>query len=300
MATTAHRAGAPWPERPALPVRLPGGAVLDTGARPLVVGIVNVTPDSFSDGGRFLQPEAAVTHARKMVAQGADVIDVGGESTRPGSDPVPAEEEMRRVVPVIEQLAAEVAVPISIDTRKARVAEAALDAGAEIVNDVSALRTDPEMAALAAERGAAVVLMHMRGTPKTMQRNPSYGEVVSEVKAGLAERIESALAAGIEQGKLIVDPGFGFGKTAQHNLELLRRLHELCALGCPVMVGTSRKSTIGLVLQAPPEHRLHGTLATVACAVMAGCHAVRVHDVGPAREVVEVCEAVRLGMEWQG
>jgi len=290
---------APWRERPPFRMSLPSGKVLDTGPRPLVMGVLNVTPDSFSDGGRFYSRQRAVQHARQMAAAGADVIDVGGESTRPGSEPVSAAEEKRRVLPVIKELVGSIHVPLSIDTQKAEVAAAALEAGAQIINDVSALRTDPEMAPLAAERGAPVCLMHMQGTPKTMQQNPTYGEVVSEVKAWLGRRVAFALEAGIAREGIFIDPGFGFGKTPQHNLELLRRLHELHELGCPVLVGTSRKSTIGVVLDAPAEERLYGTLATVACAVMSGCHMVRVHDVKPALEVVLVCEAVRQGMRWR-
>ena len=299
MEDAKNTAASPWPARSPLRIELASGRVLDTAARALVMGVVNVTPNSFSDGGQFLRADVAARHGREMAAAGADVIDVGGESTRPGSEAVPAGEEKRRVLPVIEELAAETAVPISIDTQKAEVAAAALDAGAEMVNDVSALRGDPEMAALVAERGAPVCLMHMQGTPGTMQQNPSYDEVVGDVLRWLGERVQVALDAGIGRQKIIVDPGFGFGKTPQHNLELLRRLHELHGLGVPVMVGTSRKSTLGLILNAPPPQRLFGSLAAVACAVMAGCHAVRVHDVAPSLEVVRVCEAVRLGMRWQ-
>jgi dihydropteroate synthase len=286
---------APWCERPACRLELPSGRVLDPAQRALVMGVLNVTPDSFSDGGRFDSPARAVAHAREMAAQGADVIDVGGESTRPGSEAVTAEEELRRVLPVIEELAPELDVPISIDTQKARVAAAALEAGAQMINDVSALRTDPAMAPLAARTGAPIVLMHMQGAPKTMQKDPTYREVVSDVIAWLGARVEWAVAAGIAADRLIVDPGFGFGKTLRHNLELLRRLGELHGLGCPLLVGTSRKSMLGTILNAPGDRRLHGTLATVACAVMAGCHIVRVHDVQPALEVVKVCEAVRRG-----
>jgi len=293
-----NAAASPWPARSPLHIELASGKVLDTAARALVMGVVNVTPDSFSDGGQFLQADAAARHGQEMAAAGADVIDVGGESTRPGSDAVSAREERRRVLPVIEELAAETAVPISIDTQKAEVAAAALDAGAEMVNDVSALRGDPEMAALVAERATPICLMHMQGAPRTMQQNPTYDEVVGDVLRWLEGRVQVALDAGIGREKIIVDPGFGFGKTPQHNLELLRRLHELHALGLPVLVGASRKSTLGLILNAPAQQRLFGSLATVACAVMAGCHAVRVHDVGPSLDVVRVCEAVRLGMRW--
>ena len=290
------QSAAPWCERPPCRIELASGRVLDTAERPLVMGVLNVTPDSFSDGGRFATLPRAVEQARRMCAEGADIIDVGGESTRPGSQAVPEDEEARRVIPVIEELAAETAVPISIDTQRSRVAAAALEAGAEIINDVSALRTDPEMAPLAAGSGAPVVLMHMQGTPKTMQENPTYREVVSDVIAWLSERLEHAAAAGIGEDRVIMDPGFGFGKTLRHNLELLRRLHELHRLGRPLLVGTSRKSMLGAILNAPGDERLHGTLATVCCAALSGCHVVRVHDVRPALEAVKVCEAVRRGM----
>jgi dihydropteroate synthase len=263
------------------------------------VGVLNVTPDSFSDGDQFFRLTNAVEHARRMCAEGADVIDVGGESTRPGSEGVPAAEELARVIPVIEELTAEINVAISIDTQKAAVAAAALDKGAEIINDVSALRTDPQMAPLAAERGVPLVLMHMQGTPRTMQKKPAYREVVGDVIAWLEERIAFAVEAGIGRDRLIVDPGFGFGKTVQHNLELLRRLHELHRLGRPVLVGTSRKAMLGKVLGLPEGERLYGTLATVAAAALSGCHMVRVHDVRPALEVVKVCEAVRQGMGYR-
>ncbi len=286
---------APWPQRPPFRIGLPSGRALDMAARPLVMGILNVTPDSFSDGGEFLDREAAVEQGRRMRAEGADLIDVGGESTRPGSEPVSAEEEMERVIPVIMELAAEPGAPISTDTQKARVAAAALEAGAEIINDVSALRTDPEMAPLAAEADVPLVLMHMQGTPRTMQENPTYEEVVDDVTHWLSERVEHAVECGVARERIIVDPGFGFGKRLGHNLELLRRLHELHSLGRPVLAGTSRKSMLGTILGVPAQERLNGTLATVAAAVLAGCHMVRVHDVRPALEVVRVCEAIRRG-----
>ncbi len=298
MQEAAHAAGGAWWERPPFRIELPSGRALDMGPRPLVMGVLNVTPDSFSDGDRFFTLTSAVRQARDMCAEGADIIDVGGESTRPGSDPVSAEEEKNRVIPVIEELAAEMTALISIDTQKAEVAEAGLEAGAEMINDVSALRTDPEMAPLAAERKVPVVLMHMQGRPKTMQQNPTYGEVVAEVAAWLEERIQHAAAGGIDEGRLIVDPGFGFGKALEHNLELLRRLHELHRLGRPLMVGPSRKSMLGMILDLPADERLYGTLATVASAALSGCHIVRVHDVRPAVEVVRVCEAIRKGIEY--
>jgi dihydropteroate synthase len=289
---------APWVERPHHALRLPSGRSLSAAERPLIMGILNVTPDSFSDGGSFLGLSQAVEHARAMCDEGADILDVGGESTRPGSDPVPAEEELRRVIPVIKELTAETAVPISIDTQKAEVAAAALDSGAQIINDVSALRTDPAMAPLAARTGAPVVLMHMLGRPRTMQRDPTYRDVVGEVTAWLRGRMEAAVEAGIAEEQIVVDPGFGFGKDLRHNLELLRRLDALHSLGRMTMVGTSRKAMLGRILGSPEGERLHGTLATVACAVMAGCHMVRVHDVRPALEVVKVCEAVRRGLAY--
>jgi dihydropteroate synthase len=281
-------------------MKLPSGTLLDAGQRPLVMGVLNVTPDSFSDGGRFFRPDLAAERAREMEEAGADVIDVGGESTRPGSEPVSAKEEKRRVIPVVEELAAESSVPVSIDTQKAEVAREALRKGAQMINDVSGLRSDPDMAALAAESGVPVCLMHMQGAPGTMQKNPIYDDVVGDILAWLARRIESAEEAGIERSRIFADPGFGFGKTVQHNLEIMRRLHEFQQLGCPVMIGTSRKSTLGAVLNAEADERLYGTLATVASAVMSGCHMVRVHDPGPALDVVRVCEAIRNGMEWQG
>ncbi len=289
---------APWVERPPCLIELPSGHVLTTQNRPLVMGVLNVTPDSFSDGGRYLSLTSAIDHAHDMVAEGADILDIGGESTRPGSEPVDTEEEMNRVLPVIKELSSEVSAPISIDTQKAEVAAAALQAGAEVINDVSALRTDPQMAALAADAGVPVVLMHMQGTPKNMQKDPTYGEVVRDVREWLRERVEYAASAGVPAAHIIVDPGFGFGKTPQQNLELLRRLNELHELGLPILVGTSRKSTIGAVLNAPEDERLYGTLATVAACALAGAHIVRVHDVRPALEVIEVCEAIRRGSGW--
>jgi dihydropteroate synthase len=284
-----------WTERPPFVVPLPDGRKLDLSGRPLVMGVLNVTPDSFSDGGMFDDRESAVGHALQMCEEGAEIIDVGGESTRPGSAPVDTDEELERVVPVIEQIAARTTVPISIDTQKAEVAARALEAGALIVNDVSALRTDPEMAAVAAAGRAGVVLMHMQGTPRTMQQQPTYDNVVTEVREWLAARVDTAVQAGIARNRIIVDPGFGFGKRLEHNLALLRELHTFHQVGAPVLVGTSRKSMLGAILDRPPAGRLHGTLATVACAAMSGCHVMRVHDVGPAREVLAVCEAVRSG-----
>ncbi len=255
------------------------------------MGVVNVTPDSFSDGGLYLEPARAIAHGRELAAQGAEILDVGGESTRPGAEEVPLEEELRRVVPVVEGLAREEAV-VSVDSSKATVAAAALDAGAEIVNDVTALRGDPEMAALCADRKATVVLMHMLGTPRTMQREPHYGDVVAEVRAFLAERVEAAMAAGIAEERIWLDPGIGFGKTADHNLELLRRLPELAELGRPLVVGTSRKSFIGRLDGSGGGERLGGTIASSVLAAAEGAAVLRVHDVAEVGQAMAVATAI--------
>ena len=261
------------------------------------MGVLNVTPDSFSDGGKFLDVDRAVAHAREMAVAGADIIDVGGESTRPGAAPVNAEEELRRVVPVIERLTDGApggrALPISVDTTKAVVAERALAAGARIVNDISALRFDPRMVQVVRDAGAGVVLMHMQGTPQTMQQNPRYDDMVAEVRAFLAERIEFAEAHGLKKLQIAVDPGIGFGKTVEHNLQLLARLEEFGSLGCPVLVGPSRKSFVGKVLTREADARLWGTAATVAWAVAHGARIVRVHDVAEMVDVVRIVEALQ-------
>ena len=256
-----------------------------------LMGVVNVTPDSFSDGGLYFDPAAAIAHGRVLAEAGAEILDVGGESTRPGADPVDAEEEMRRVVPVIRRLS-EAAGEISVDTSKAAVAVAALDAGAAIVNDVTALRGDSEMASLCAERGATIVLMHMLGEPRTMQRAPHYGDVVAEVKDFLAERFEAAVAAGIAEERIWLDPGIGFGKTAAHNMELLRRLGELRELGRPLVIGTSRKSFIGRVDGSAADDRLGGTIASSILAAAEGAEVLRVHDVAEVRQALAVATAI--------
>jgi dihydropteroate synthase len=275
--------------------------VLTLGPQTAIMGIVNVTPDSFSDGGRFEAVDAAVAHAEHLIRCGADIIDIGGESTRPFAPAVSSREEIARVQPVIEHLAGSVAVPISIDTAKAEVAEAALDAGAAMINDISALEMDPRMAAVAVSHGVPVILMHMQGTPRTMQLEPTYGDVVAEVRDYLAAAIRRAVAAGIPREKIIVDPGIGFGKTGRHNLLLIQRLHELTDLGMPVMVGPSRKRFIRDLVKAPgredpapdrPEVET-GTQAAVAAAVMNGAHIVRVHDVAGTRATLSVLDAIR-------
>jgi dihydropteroate synthase len=273
--------------------------VLRTRSGPLpldrvaVVGILNATPDSFSDGGCHLDPAQAAAAAVEMVAGGAKMLDLGAESTRPGARPVPASEEQRRLLPVLRAVRAAVRVPLSIDTSKAAVAEAALDEGADVVNDVTAGRLDPAMLALCATRGVPVVLMHMQGTPATMQRDPSYTDVVLEVAEFLAGRARAALAAGVAPDAIVVDPGIGFGKTVAHNCQLLRRLDLIAALGYPVLVGVSRKGFIGELLGGRASgERVHGTAAAVALAVAGGARLVRVHDVVAARDVVAVAEAV--------
>jgi dihydropteroate synthase len=256
------------------------------------MGVVNVTPDSFSDGGRFLDTQSAVEHCRRLAAEGADILDVGGESSRPGAADVPADEEVGRVVPVIEAAAARLDVPISVDTSKADVARAALEAGAAMINDVTA-GSDPAMFALAAERGVPIVLMHMQGTPRTMQKAPRYDDVVGEVIRFLAARADAASGAGVRPERVIVDPGIGFGKTVEHNYEILARLGELGALGRPVLVGPSRKSFIGATLGVETGERLLGTAAAVAACVLGGAHIVRVHDVAEMRQVCDIVDAVR-------
>jgi dihydropteroate synthase len=254
-----------------------------------VMGIVNVTPDSFSDGGEFLAADAAIEHGRVMTAAGADVVDVGGESTRPGAAEVPAAEELARVIPVVLALAAETTV--SVDTSKPDVAEAALDAGAAIVNDVTAL-ADPAMATVCAERGCGVVLMHMLGTPRTMQDDPTYEDVVTEVRDFLEERVETAVAAGIERERIWIDPGIGFGKTVEHNLELIARLDELTELGRPVVLGASRKNFIGRITGREVGDRLGGSIAAAALGVSGGASVVRVHDVAETVQALTVTERI--------
>lgn len=260
------------------------------------MGIVNVTPDSFSDGGRYLDAALAIEHGERLVAEGADVLDIGGESTRPGAAAVSAEEELRRVLPVLEGLAGSGA-GLSIDTSKAVVAEAAIDAGAAIVNDVTAL-ADPDLGPLCAERGVELVLMHMQGTPRTMQEDPTYDDVVADVKAFLVERIERAVADGVDEGRIWIDPGIGFGKTVEHNLELIRRLGELGGLGRPILLGASRKRFIGTITGREVDERLGGSIAAGVLALRNGADGLRVHDVAATRDAVAVAEAVAGGV-WQ-
>jgi dihydropteroate synthase len=264
----------------------------DLNRLPLVMGILNITPDSFSDGGKFHDVAAAVAHAKQMVAHGADLIDVGGESTRPGSSPVLEDEQIHRVIPVIRAIRTELSIPISIDTTRSKVAEAALVAGANIVNDISAGLDDPALLPLVADRQVPIILMHMQGTPATMQINPTYNDVVSDVRKFLSDRLSYAKTIGINPADVLLDPGIGFGKTVQHNLQLLSRLDELKNLGCPLVVGTSRKGFIGTVTGETGE-RIFGTAATIAWAAANGAGIVRVHDVGAMAKVVAMIRAIR-------
>ncbi|MDH4186530.1 MAG: dihydropteroate synthase [Nitrospira sp.] len=268
------------------------GRSLEFPGRPLLMGVVNVTPDSFSDGGRYLDLDTAVAHAIRLVDEGADLLDIGAESTRPGAAPVEETEELRRAIPVVAAVAKAVTVPISIDTSKASVAQAAIDAGALIVNDVTALQSDPEMVRVIARTGAGIVLMHMQGTPGTMQLAPSYKDVVGDISAFFEERIRFALAHGIEQRQIVLDPGIGFGKLLLHNLTLLAQLHRFDYLGCPLLVGVSRKSFLGQLVDRPVQERQWATAAAVAMAVERGAGILRVHDVREMKEVMQVTVAI--------
>jgi dihydropteroate synthase len=268
--------------------------VLPLGGEPAIMGILNVTPDSFSDGGKFFDADAAATHGLAMARAGAKIIDVGGESTRPGAPAVNEDEQIRRTIPAIRQIARQADVIISIDTTSSRVAAAAIKAGASMINDISALRSDPAMAKLAAQTRTAVVLMHMQGTPATMQLNPTYQDVVEEVIAFLAERIEYAAGAGINRDAIVVDPGIGFGKTTDHNLFLLKNLNRFHNLNQAILVGPSRKAFIGTVLgETDPDNRIFGTAAAAAWCAAAGVQILRVHDVEPMIQVVRITTAIR-------
>lgn len=278
-----------------------GSHSLELGERTCIMGIVNVTPDSFSDGGKFFSFDAAVAQGRKLAADGADILDIGGESSRPFSEPVSVEEELRRVLPVIETLAKSVSIPISIDTTKAVVARKSLEAGASIINDISALRLDGNLSAVAAEYGVPIVLMHMLGTPKTMQVAPVYGDVIADVKFFLENAIHRAEKAGIEREKVIIDPGIGFGKTVEHNVSLIQHLHEFTALGVPVLIGPSRKAFIRNILKDPARKDIQpdlpvveiGTQAAVAASVLNGAHIVRAHNVANTSATVKIIDAIK-------
>jgi dihydropteroate synthase len=270
---------------------------LPVGGRTVLMGVLNVTPDSFSDGGKFLDVKRAVRHALAMQRDGADIIDIGAESTRPGSIGISAAQELRRLLPVLEALRGKLKIPISVDTQKSTVAELALGAGAEIVNDVSGLRSDPELARVAAQHGAPLILMHMRGSPRTMQKGPFARDVMRDVISGLRKSIAIAKQFGVKQSQIVIDPGIGFGKSYAQNYELLDQLPELAKLGYPLMVGTSRKGFLGATLAqhgkpAPAEERIWGTAATVAASILNGAHIVRVHDVAEMAMVARATDAV--------
>jgi dihydropteroate synthase len=269
------------------------------GKRTLILGVLNITPDSFSDGGRYLDSEAAIARALQLEREGADIIDIGGESTRPGATEIAAEEELRRILPVIQVLRDKLRIPMSVDTRRAHVAEAALAAGAEILNDVSGLRLDPRLGEVARRARAPLILMHMRGTPQTMQRGPFARDVIRDVIAGMREALARAKRAGLKKSQIMLDPGIGFGKAHQQNLEILARLPEFARLGCPIVIGPSRKAFLGKALagpndpSAPPSERLLGTAATVTASILGGAHIVRVHDVEEMVRVARVADAIR-------
>ena len=265
---------------------------LELGKRSLLMGAINITPDSFSDGGRFFQTDQAIKQGELLASEGADLLDIGGESTRPFSDPVPVEEELRRVIPVIEELAKRTSIPISIDTCKARVAQAALDVGATIINDISGLRFDPLMVELAAAVEVPLILMHMQGSPRTMQVEPHYDSLLSEIIGFLEERIRFASAAGVARERIIVDPCIGFGKTADHNLQIIKHLDALTALGQPILLGTSRKSFIGAVLDKEVTEREPGTWATVCAGIIKGAHIVRTHEIATCRQLTDMIDAI--------
>jgi dihydropteroate synthase len=271
-----------------------GRKTVDLGRRTYVMGILNVTPDSFSDGGRFLEPSAALDHAVKMAEEGADFIDIGAESTRPGSRSVPTKEQLVRLLPVLRTVKKRVRVPVSVDTSSALVAQAALREGADIVNDISALNCDRRMAAVVARAEVPCILMHMKGRPRTMQENPEYSDLMAEVTGFLSAALERGEAAGIERTQMLIDPGIGFGKTVAHNLEILRRLAELESLGVPIVVGPSRKRFIGAVSDSPPGERLEGTIAACVLAAASGANVLRVHDVKPVVKALKLADAVEL------
>jgi len=279
-------------------LRLPSRKLL-LGERTLIMGVLNVTPDSFSDGGAFLDSQAAVARALELEREGADILDIGGESTRPSAVPVSAEEELSRLLPLFRALEGKLRIPISVDTQKAAVAEVALAAGAEIVNDISALRSDARLAEVARRARAPIILMHMRGTPRTMQRGPFARDVIRDVLAGLREAVARARRAGLAKTQLLLDPGIGFGKSHEQNFEILARLQELARLGCPLVIGTSRKGFLGHAMARPGEspvpssERLLGTAATVTASILGGAHIVRVHDVAEIARVVRVADAIR-------
>jgi dihydropteroate synthase len=269
---------------------------LDFSKKTYIMGILNITTDSFYDGGKYISVDKAVKHALKMVDEGADIIDIGGESTRPGAEPISVDEELKRVIPVIEILSKKLSIPISIDTYKAKVAEEAINAGATIINDISGLRFDPLMPEVASKYKVPVIIMHIKGTPKDMQKNPQYDALIPEITEYLRGSIVLAKQAGVEENMIIIDPGIGFGKLLEHNLQIIKNLKEFTQLGKPILIGVSRKSFIGKILNdASPSERLEGTASSVAISVINGANIVRVHDVGFMSKVVKVADAIKFG-----
>ncbi len=273
-------------------VTYPNG-ILRLGSKTYIMGILNVTPDSFYDGKRYNTIENAIDHAIRMAEEGADIIDVGGESTRPGAYPISEKEETKRIIPVIKILSKKIGLPISVDTYKAKVAEKAIDAGASIINDIGGLQMDKKMAKVADKAKVPVIIMHKKGTPRTMQKYPVRKNLLSEIMSYLKKSVSIAIGAGIDKNKIIIDPGVGFGKTMQQNFQIIKKLCEFKNMGFPILVGTSRKKFIGTVLKAPVQECLYGTLATVAVAAMNGAHIVRVHDVYETVQIVKICDAIR-------
>jgi len=267
------------------------------GKQTLLMGILNITPDSFYDGGQYFGKESAIDHGIRMAEEGADILDIGGESTRPGSKPLPLEEELRRVIPVIEVLAKKLDVPVSIDTYKSAVAEMAIDAGAQIINDISGLHFDPDLGKVASKKDVPLILMHIRGTPETMQKDVHYNSLFSEILRYLKESIQRAEYAGVDPQQIVIDPGIGFGKTVEDNLLIIKNLSEFRILGKPILLGTSRKNFIGKILNAEANERLEGTLSTIAIGVLNGAHIVRCHDVLQAKKAITVADAIRLAEE---
>jgi dihydropteroate synthase len=271
---------------------------LRLGKRTLIMGVLNITPDSFSDGGLFFEPHKAIEHGLRMAEAGADLIDVGGESSRPGSDPVPLDEELNRVIPIIEELASRLQIPISVDTYKSQVAERAIEAGAQMINDISGLRFDPQMPTVAVRYDTPLIIMHIKGIPKMMQQDPLYENLMGEIIDYLREGMAKAEQEGVDPHQVIIDPGIGFGKRVQDNLLIINRLSELNTLDRPLLIGTSRKSFIGAVLDAEVNQRGIGTLASVAVSILKGAHIVRVHDVAPIKQTVDMVDAIINAEEW--
>jgi len=274
------------------------GKLLELGEKTVVCGILNITPDSFFDGGLYNNKRKAIERARQLVHEGAEMLDIGGASSRPGADPVAADEERKRIMPVLEALVDEVDILISVDTYRSQIAKEALEIGVDIINDITSLGEDPDMAYVVAESGAGMVLMHMQGSPSTMQKNPKYDDVIAEISSFLQEAFNTAAASGIDKDKIAIDPGIGFGKRPEHNLEIIRRLSELRDLGQPIFIGVSRKSIIGDVLNLPLDERIEGTAALVACSIMNGANIVRVHDVKYMSRVARMADAIRKGISY--